>query len=107
MSGFWFARRFPVGDPRNAVAPVSREGRAVALAFIGAMAVGAVVFAVMAFAGQVILGAASFAVIAGLGGAGFIIAANQKLDRNHTVDDYKAGRAGPGSSAATGPGGGR
>ncbi len=26
MSRYWFARRFPVGHPRNAMAPVSTEG---------------------------------------------------------------------------------
>ncbi|MGD9739748.1 MAG: hypothetical protein AB7O56_15350 [Bauldia sp.] len=92
MSDYWFARRYPIGDPRNAVGPVTREGRLVALAFVAAMAAGAVVFAVMAIAGEFILGAATFAVIAGLGGGGFIIAAQQKLDRNHTVEDYRTGR---------------
>lgn len=94
MSDFWFARRYPVGDRRNALAPVTTEGRRVVLAFVAAVIVGAIVFAVMAISGDVMLGAATFAVIAGLAGGGFILVANQKLDRNHTVDDYKTGRAG-------------
>lgn len=33
----WFARRFPVGNPRNAMSPVNRAGYAVVVGFVGAM----------------------------------------------------------------------
>lgn len=91
MSDYWFARRFPVGDKRNAVAPVSREGRFVVMGFLMAMLVGMLFFIVMAIAGRLVLGGATFAIMGGLGGAAFIAASYYKLDRNHTVDDYENG----------------
>ena len=100
-SEFWFARRFPVGNPRNAVAPVTKEGRMVALGFVAAMLVGGAIGAVvMATGGNVVLGVATFAVIAGAAGFAFIAIAGKKTDRNHTVDDYRAGI--PAAKAAAG-----
>ena len=104
MSEYWFARRFPVGNPRNAIAPVSREGRLVALGFGVAMLVGGVIGAFIAMSGEAVLGVATFAVIAGLAGGAFITIAAKKGDRNHTVDDYKNGavasKAGAGRRAS-------
>jgi len=91
---FWFARRFPVGNPRNAVAPVTREGRMVALGFVAAMLAGAAIGAVVGLGGNLVLGIATFAVIAGAAGFAFIAIAQKKTDRNHTVEDYQAGRVG-------------
>jgi hypothetical protein len=97
---FWFARRFPVGHRSNAVAPVTKEGRMVGLAFVGAMLLGAAIGGAVAIGGNVVLGVATFAVIAGAGGFAFIAIAGKKTDRNHTVDDYRAGL--PATKAAVG-----
>ncbi len=102
MSEFWFARRFPVGNRRNSIAPVSREGRLVVAGFIFGMLLGALVFMAMAAAGELILGAATFAVIAGLAGGGFIIVAQKRADQKHTVDDYTDGVLRPRPTEAKG-----
>jgi len=97
---YWFARRFPVGHKSNALAPVTKEGRMVGLLFTALMIVGAAIGAALAAAGDIVLGVCIFAVLGGIGGAMFLIVAQQKTDREHTVDDYAAGRVGP--KAATG-----
>jgi hypothetical protein len=51
MGDFWFARRFPVGHPRNAMAPVRREGWLVVLAFVAGLIAGAVIGAWLGLAG--------------------------------------------------------
>jgi hypothetical protein len=91
----WFARRFPVGHKSNALAPVTKEGRMVGLLFTALMIVGAGIGAAVAASGDVILGICIFAVFGGLGGAMFLIVAQQKTDREHTVADYAEGRVGP------------
>ncbi|MGV8841445.1 MAG: hypothetical protein ACWA6X_14235 [Bauldia sp.] len=92
---YWFARRYPVGHKSNALAPVTKEGRMVGLLFTGLMIVGGAIGAVVTAAGDFILGICIFAVLSGIGGAMFIIVAQQKTDREHTVEDYAAGRVGP------------
>lgn len=96
MSHSWFARRFPVGHPRNAMAPVSPEGRRVARDFIGGM-VGAAVLAglllVVGFAaGSVvafILAPLVFAALALGAGLYFIRMASAHGDMTRTVEDYR------------------
>jgi uncharacterized membrane protein len=92
---YWFARRFPVGHKSNALAPVTKEGRMVGLLFTALMIVGAAIGAALAAAGDIVLGVCIFAVLGGIGGGMFLIVAQQKTDREHTVDDYAAGRVGP------------
>jgi hypothetical protein len=104
---FWFARRFPVGNRSNAVAPVTKEGRLVGLAFVASMLVGAAIGAVVGLGGNLILGIATFAVIAGAGGFAFIYIAQKKTDRNHTVADYQAGIPAAKAAAAQRKGGRR
>ncbi|MCC6734602.1 MAG: hypothetical protein IT534_00575 [Bauldia sp.] len=99
---YWFARRFPVGHKSNALAPVTKQGRMVGLLFTALMIVGGAIGAAVAAAGDFILGICIFAVLGGIGGAMFIIVAQQKTDREHTVEDYAAGRVG-GPKAAAAP----
>lgn len=94
MNEYWFARRYPVGHARSAMAPVSREGWLIVAAFVVSMAVGGVAFLALALTGSVIMGAVIFVVVAGLAGSMFVTAASMKGDRDHTVDDYRSGRAG-------------
>jgi hypothetical protein len=95
MSGneIWFARRFPVGNPRNSLAPVSREGWIVAWAFVAAMVLAAVVFIVLTYREAFTLGLILFIVISLAAGIGFVAIAANRSDLTKTLDDYK--RTGP------------
>ncbi len=89
MSDPWFARRFPVDDPRNAMAPASWKGWAVAGGFIAAMLAGGLVFAVVAIAFGVIWGAIAFACIATGAAATLIALSVAKGDATRTVEDIR------------------
>jgi hypothetical protein len=90
MSDFWFARRFPLGHPRTAMAPVSREGWIVVVAFIVAMALGGIIFILLALAGAFVLGLVVFVLLAAAGGGLFILLASAKGDASRTVHDYRS-----------------
>jgi hypothetical protein len=86
---FWFARRFPVGDRRNAFAPVHWKGWAVAGVYVAALVVGGLAFAWMGASGYLIQGAVVFIIAAIVGGGWFIVVANAKGDKTRTVADYR------------------
>ena len=86
---YWFARRYPVGNPRNGMAPVHWKGWAVAGAFVLTLLIGALAFATMAVGGYLIQGALAFAIAALLGGGWFVVVANAKCDKTRTVADYR------------------
>ena len=90
---YWFARRFPVGHPRNAMAPVSTEGWAVVGIFIAATIVGTLGLVFLGLNGQLVSGFAMFVILVLLGGGMFVGMAQSRGDRTRTVDDYKGGRA--------------
>ncbi|OEO32464.1 hypothetical protein VW23_011645 [Devosia insulae DS-56] len=92
MAKYWFARRFPVGHPRNAMGPVSREGWLVAWAFVASMAIGGLGFLGLALTGSPLLGIAIFVVLAASGMGLFISLAGRRGDTQHTVEDYRSGR---------------
>lgn len=85
----WFARRFPVGDPRNSMAPVHRRGWMVAGGFMAALGLGALGFFALALFGFLIAGILVFIAMALLGGFGFVLVAQWKGDRTRTVADYR------------------
>lgn len=95
---YWFARRFPVGHPRNAMAPVSPEGFGVVRTFIGWMVGGAVaailigIVAAFSIWWLAILAPIVFIACAAYGAWYFISQAQGRGDHQHTVEDYKAGR---------------
>lgn len=91
---YWFARRFPVDQVQNnRMAPVSSEGWAVVALFAGCMVAGAVGLFLFSFVYRApFIGVVTMAVFAVLGAAAFIWLAYAKGDKQHTVDDYKAGR---------------
>lgn len=97
---YWFARRFPVGHPRNAMAPVTPEGFAVVRTFITWMIGGLVAAVVLGLLGSFVgwwlwvLAPIVFVASAACGGWYFISQAQGRGDHNHTVDDYKSGRVG-------------
>jgi len=88
-SEYWFARRFPVGHPRNAMAPVTPAGWLVAIAFALAMLIGGIIFLALALAGAVVIGTILFVAIAVVAAIGFIGSAMRKGDPRRTVEDYR------------------
>lgn len=90
---YWFARRYPINDPRNSVAPVCWQGYAVALGFVGGMMLSGVAFLVLATGGRPDLGIVAFCVGAIVSGALFIMVSRRAADMTRTVEDYRAERA--------------
>ncbi len=88
----WFARRFPLDDPRLAVSPVSWQGYAVALGFVGGMILAGAIYLGFMTADMPIAGMIGFVVCAVLTGGGFLTVSRLKADMTRTVEDYKAGR---------------
>ncbi|OQW62058.1 MAG: hypothetical protein A4S17_08430 [Proteobacteria bacterium HN_bin10] len=86
---YWFARRFPLGDRRRAVAPVHWKGYVVAIIFAVALCIGGVAFAWMGASGYLMQGIVVFALAALVGGGWFITVANAKADHTRTVADYQ------------------
>ncbi len=88
----WFARRFPIGNPRSGMAPVHWKGWAVIGLFLFAMVVGASAFAWFAYEGLMGQGVWTFVVLAAAGALFFLRMANHKGDHIHTVADYEKGK---------------
>lgn len=95
---YWFARRFPVGHPRNALAPVTPEGHAVVRDFVLWMAGGVVLAVLLLLVGLTVvpfawvLAPIAFIACAVYAAWKFITTAQGRGDHQHTVDDYKQGR---------------
>jgi hypothetical protein len=90
----WFARRFPVGHPRNAMAPVSPEGWWVVAVFVAATVIGFAALLVLGMNGQLVSGIVLFVLLALGSGGMFVGMSSRKGDKQRPVDDYKAGRVG-------------
>ncbi|HYD85846.1 MAG TPA: hypothetical protein VEA80_00060 [Vitreimonas sp.] len=86
---YWFARRFPVGDRRNAFAPVHWKGFVAAGVFVLTLLIGGFAFAWMGASGDLMWGSVVFAVTAFVSAGWFITVANAKGDKTRTVADYK------------------
>ena len=86
---YWFARRFPLGSPRQAYAPVHWKGWAVSLIFVTALTAGGVGFAYLGASGDLFMGIMVFAGVAIVAGAWFVLTAKANGDPVQTVDDYK------------------
>jgi hypothetical protein len=89
VTEYWFARRFPVGNPRNAMAPVHWKGYAIVAAYVTLLVLGGVTFAWLGAGGQLILGAATFAAAAVIGASLFIGLSSAKGDKTRTVAEYR------------------
>lgn len=89
---YWFARRFPLTDRRNSVAPISWHGYAVAGVFLSGMVFAALAWLALAAVGLMLVGMAVFIFGAALAGGAFIAVAARTADMQHTVEDYRAGR---------------
>jgi len=88
MTEYWFARRFPVGNPRNAMAPVHWKGYAVVAVYVTLLVLGGVAFAWLGASGDLIMGVTIFAAMAIVGAGLFIGLSNTKGDKSRTVADY-------------------
>jgi hypothetical protein len=86
---YWFARRFPLSDPRQAYAPVHWKGYAVSMAFVIALTAGAVGFAWLGASGDMFMGVMLFAGVCIVAGAWFVLTAKANGDPIRTVADYK------------------
>jgi len=86
---YWFARRFPLGSPRQAYAPVHWKGYAVSLVFVIALTAGGVAFAYLGATDNLFMGVMVFAAVAILAGAWFTLTAKANGDPVRTVADYK------------------
>jgi hypothetical protein len=86
---FWFARRFPLSDRRQSMAPVHWKGYAVAIVFMLMLLIGGMAFAWMGASGYMVQGVVVFVVAALVGGGWFITVAKAKGDHTRTVADYR------------------
>lgn len=96
---YWFARRFPVGHPRNAMGPVTTEGWNVVWSFVRWMTGGAIAAVVLVVLGLYlnqwwlyVAAAVVYVACTAYGGWYFISTASKRGDQTRTVEDYKAGR---------------
>lgn len=92
MSGerqYWFARRYPLGNPRSSMAPVHWKGWAVSIAFVALLLGGAGAFVWFSLEGNMLEGAAMFGVLAFMAGAWFVLMTTANGDHVRTVADYK------------------
>jgi hypothetical protein len=86
---YWFARRFPLGDGRQSVAPVHWKGYAASGAYVVALLVGGGFFLYFGLRDQLLEGAAIFGVVAFVAGAWFVLTARANGDPVRTIADYK------------------
>ena len=89
---YWYARRFPVGHWRNAMAPISPKAKRVLRVFVAGVSLGMVAFFISGFLGSWQIGFVIFAILAGGSGWYFVTEPARRLDRFHTVEDYREGR---------------
>jgi hypothetical protein len=89
MTEYWFARRFPVGSPRNAMAPVHWKGYAIVAVYVTLLVLGGMAFAWLGASGDLIKGAVIFGASALIGAGLFIFLSNSKGDKTRTVAEYR------------------
>ncbi len=89
VTEYWFARRFPVGNPRNAIGPINWKGTAIVALYVGLLVAGGLSFAWLGASGQLVLGIAIFAATAVVGAGLFIGLSSIKGDKARTVADYR------------------
>jgi hypothetical protein len=89
---YWFARRFPVGEPGDRMDPVSREGWIVVWSFAAALVVGFLSLLVFTIVFQKpMIGFIIMLVLASLGMSALLMLSRQRGDQRHTAAEYKAG----------------
>ncbi|MBL8550788.1 MAG: hypothetical protein JNJ73_12460 [Hyphomonadaceae bacterium] len=93
MKEIWFARRFPVGNPRSSMAPVHWKGWMMFGVFVAAMAIGALGFALSAVSGQFLWGVIVFLALTAMGAGMLMLAVVTHGDTEKTVDEYRKANA--------------
>lgn len=86
---YWFARRFPLSDRRQAYAPINWKGYAASLLFVTALTGGGVAFAWFGSHDNLFEGVVIFALTALLAGVWFTMTAKANGDPIRTVADYR------------------
>lgn len=86
---YWFARRFPLKDPRQAYAPVNWKGYAASILFVSVLTAGGVAFAWFGAHGDMFEGVIIFAIVTLLAGVWFTLTAKANGDPIRTVADYR------------------
>lgn len=90
---YWFARRFPVGQPGDRMDPISREGWMVVWSFAAALVAGFLALLVFTLAFQKpLIGFIILLVLASFGMTAMLMLSKQRGDQKHTAADYKQGR---------------
>lgn len=89
---YWFARRFPVGSPRRAMAPVHWKGWVMSAIFVIALSVGGALFVWLGMNDRTVEGVALFGVVALVATAWFLLLVRANGDNVRTVEDYRKGR---------------
>ena len=86
---YWFARRHPLKDRRQAIAPIHWKGYLVSLIFVSALTGGAVAFAWLGANDDMFEGIIVFAIVCLLAGVWVTMTAKLNGDPIRTVEDYK------------------
>ncbi len=89
---YWFARRFPLGNPRKAMAPVHWKGWLLSFGFVLILTFGGFAFSWLGASGRMAEGVAIFVILAFIGGVSFVSMADAKCDKVRTVADYRKDR---------------
>ncbi|MGE0044928.1 MAG: hypothetical protein AB7J28_10145 [Hyphomonadaceae bacterium] len=89
QSEIWFARRFPVGHPRNGMAPVHWKGWMMFGVFLASMLIGAFGFALSAMSGQLLWGVVVFAALTAMGAGMLLMSVAQHGDNTKTVEEHR------------------
>lgn len=94
MAKYWFARQFPLSEPKaTRVGPVSTEGLMVVTFFAAALIAGAAGLLIFTFAYHIPL--IGIGLLFGFGLVGlavFMVAVAMRSDHQHTVAEYKSGQ---------------
>ena len=89
---YWFARRFPVGQPGDRMDPISREGWMVVWSFGGALVAGFLALLVFTLAFQrPLIGFIILLVLSSFAMTAMLMLSKQRGDQKHTAAEYKAG----------------
>ncbi|MGH6949989.1 MAG: hypothetical protein ACREH4_03900 [Vitreimonas sp.] len=91
---YWFARRFPVGHARKALAPVHWKGWVLSAVYVLLLCAGGFAFAWLGAGGRVVEGVIVFVLAAAVGAGGFITIAEATANKTRTVEDYRKARTG-------------
>lgn len=90
---YWFARKFPLSEGGDRMSPINSMGWMVVTLFVSCLIAGAVGLALFSFTYRApFVGVLTLVGFAILGTVVFLVAAYTKGDKQHTADDYKAGR---------------